>query len=346
MSMKLVARVGAFGSVSFGLLAILSSTTLAQSPDRGSTAPATLTFSDAIERGLRYNLGMIESTLTSADARAARLRALSALLPAVLARAAQVSEDLSLKLHRPHAPRASLDDRRVRLSGFPRQRVAAALQQRAAQSLPIRAGGGTRGDLQRARCTGRRRAGGRHGCNWQIVARAARLETARAELRSAQEFDRQAADRVSRKQVLEIESLRAQVERQGADQRVINARNDLEKDKLALARILGLPIEQPVELSKMSAQYRPLTGITEGSAKDAAFRTRADSASAAASIDASDSTCAPAAQQLRPRPDRRLRRRRQRLAHLNQVYTVAAGVSVPLYTGGRIGADVGRRRTS
>jgi outer membrane protein TolC len=39
----------------------------------------------------------------------------------------------------------------------------------------------------------------------------------------------------------EIDALRAQVERQVAEQRVITARTDLEKSKAALARAIGLP---------------------------------------------------------------------------------------------------------
>lgn len=55
-----------------------------------STTPVAISLHDAILRGLRYNLGLIESTTASADARAMRLRSLAALLPSVSARAAQV----------------------------------------------------------------------------------------------------------------------------------------------------------------------------------------------------------------------------------------------------------------
>ena len=51
----------------------------------------------AIERGLRYNLGLIESNQASADVRAERLRALSALLPQLSAHGRQGYENLSYK---------------------------------------------------------------------------------------------------------------------------------------------------------------------------------------------------------------------------------------------------------
>ena len=337
--MNQIARARVAGLTAIGLLVFMSSRTFGQTPDRVPAEPTTMTFADAIDRGLRYNLGLIESTLASDDARAARLQALSALLPTVSARAAQLYEDLSLKeigLTIPGLPPTTggfgFQDFRVSVSqpiynGELRNRYrseqaaerATALSARDAQDVVILAAG---------------------TAYLRIVAGAARLDTANAELRSAQEFDRQAADRVNAEVAPEIESLRAQVERQTAEQHVIDVRNDLEKNKAALARIIGLPIEQPFVV-ETSAAYRPLSDVTEASATAVAFRSRADLASAAANIDASEL-------------DLRARRAQQTptvgvsadygaggaLPHLNQVYTVAAAVSVPLYTGGRIQAEV------
>ena len=56
-----------------------------------------LSLTEAIARGLRYNLGLIESNQTSADGRAQRLRALSALLPDVSLEGKQAIADQSLK---------------------------------------------------------------------------------------------------------------------------------------------------------------------------------------------------------------------------------------------------------
>src|SRR5579871_2425847 len=54
-----------------------------------------LSLQDAIARGLRYNLGLVESAHASSDVRAERLRALSALLPQVSATARQAYENIS-----------------------------------------------------------------------------------------------------------------------------------------------------------------------------------------------------------------------------------------------------------
>src|SRR5258707_3530088 len=56
-----------------------------------------LSLKPALERGLRYNLGLIESNQASADVRAERLRALSALLPQLTAQGRQGYESLSYK---------------------------------------------------------------------------------------------------------------------------------------------------------------------------------------------------------------------------------------------------------
>jgi outer membrane protein TolC len=337
--MNQIPRIREASQVALTLLLLFSSAAFGQSAGRQAAAPMTLTFADAIDRGLRYNLGLIESALTSADAGAARLRALSALRPTVSARAAQVYQDLSLKevgVTLPGLPPTTggfgFPDLRLGVSqpiynGELRNRYrseqaaerAATLETRDAQDVVVLEVG---------------------TAYLQIVARAARLETANAELRSAQEFDRQAADRVKADVAPEIEALRAQVERQTAEQRVIDARNDLEKSKIALARIVGLPLEQPFEI-ETSPAYRPLAGVTQESAQAGALRSRADLASAAAAVDAAEFNVR--AQHAQREPTVGISAdygAGGALPHLNQVYTVAAGVSVPLYTGGRIRADI------
>jgi len=54
-----------------------------------------LSLEDALARGLRYNLGLVESEHGSSDVRAERLRALAALLPQVTATVKAAYEDIS-----------------------------------------------------------------------------------------------------------------------------------------------------------------------------------------------------------------------------------------------------------
>jgi outer membrane protein TolC len=175
----------------------------------------------------------------------------------------------------------------------------------------------------------------------QVVASAARVETAKAQLASARELDQQTANRVKSEVSPEIDALRAQVERQSAEERLTNVANQLEKDKLTLARIIGLAIDQDFGVTDRLA-YHPLSGITSQTASDEALRSRADLRSAEAGVQA-------AALTLRAQKAQRLPvvsvsadygGAGPNVGNFNQVYTVAANVSVPIYTGGRIRAEV------
>ena len=66
-------------------------------PSKNTGTRIELSLRSAMERGLRYNLGLIEANQASADVRGERLRALSELLPQLEARARQGYEDLSYK---------------------------------------------------------------------------------------------------------------------------------------------------------------------------------------------------------------------------------------------------------
>ena len=307
--------------------------------DPGVTGPLTLSLNDAIDRGLRYNLGIIDATTTSAAARAARLGALSALLPTITARAAKVYAELSLRevgLDIPGLPSST------GTFGFEDVRVTATqsiyngeLRNRSrASAATVRA---TELNAQDARDVVVFAVGSAY---LQIVASAARLDTATAQLASAAELDRLANDRVTSEVAPEIDLLRAQVERQSAEQRVITARNDLEKDRATLARLIGLSVDRPLGIDR-EVPYRPMPEFTEASLLASSLERRSDLAAAAAAADAAALNVRARRAETHPTVavtadygrggDR---------GHFDQVYTVAAGVSVPIYTGGRIAADV------
>src|ERR1700730_15393381 len=66
-------------------------------PSKNTGTKIELSPKGAVERGLRYNLGLIEANQASAEVRTERLRALSALLPQLSADARQGYENLSFK---------------------------------------------------------------------------------------------------------------------------------------------------------------------------------------------------------------------------------------------------------
>ena len=62
-----------------------------------SSTPLALTLHEAIDRGMKTNLGLLVSDSASEIARGERVRALSALIPQLNARAGETVEQLSLK---------------------------------------------------------------------------------------------------------------------------------------------------------------------------------------------------------------------------------------------------------
>jgi outer membrane protein TolC len=315
-------------------------------PSQNTGTKIELSLKGALERGLRYNLGLIESSQASAKVRAERLRALSALLPQLSADARQGYENLSFKeigLRLPPIPGLPALPSTSGAFGYQDARVSLAQslynaglrsQYRARKSDEQ----ASMLSIQDSRDVVVFAVGTAY---LQVIASATRVETAKAQLASAGELDQQTANRVKNEVSPEIDSIRAQVEHQSAEQRLTNAINQFEKDKLALTRIIGLAMDQDFELSDPLA-YRQLSGTTRESATAEALRSRADLRSAEASVQAA--TLNLRAQKAQRLPVISLTADfgggGANVGNFNQVYTIAGNISVPIYTGGRIHADI------
>jgi outer membrane protein TolC len=317
-------------------------------PAKSTGTTIRLSLQDALARGLRYNLGLVESEHASSDVRAERLRALSALLPQISATATQAYESISYReigLRLPPTP--GLPALPAASGGFGYQDVRVGFSQRLVdRELRERYQARKQDDQASARSIKDARdvvvlvVGTAY---FQVVASAARVETAKAQVASAQEFDQLTANRVTSEVSPEIELLRAEVERQSAEQRLTNVTNQLEIDKLTFARITGLAIDQQFELTDNLSPVN-FAALTLEAATAEARRGRADLASAEAAVHAAESTLrAEKAQRL---PVLSLTANYggggTNVGSFNQVYEVAGTISVPLYTGGRISADIGQ----
>jgi outer membrane protein TolC len=315
-------------------------------PSENTGTHIELTLKNAIERGLRFNLGLIESSQVSADVRAERLRALSTLLPQLSADGRQAYESISFKeIGVKLPPISGFPGLPPTSGGFGYQDARLSLTQ-SIYNAQLRNRYRSRRDAERASALNVRDSRDvvvfAVGAAYvQAIASAARVETARAQLASAVELDRLTADRMKSEVSPEIDSIRAEVVRQSAEQRLINATNQSEKDKLTLARIIGLAIDQDFSVID-PLSYRPLTRITNDTATAEALRSRADLRSAEASLRAAESA-------LRAQKDQRLPvvsvsasygGAGVNVGHFDQVYTVAGAISAPIYTGGRIHADI------
>ena len=109
----------------------------------------------------------------------------------------------------------------------------------------------------------------------QAIANEARIETAQAQVGTAQALFDQATDQVKAGTSPAIDALRAQVELQTRQQQLIQAKNNLAIQKLTVARVIGLAPGQEFELTDKSL-YQPFEGITVEEALKRAYAARSD----------------------------------------------------------------------
>ncbi len=121
----------------------------------------------------------------------------------------------------------------------------------------------------------------------QAIADEARTETADAQLKTAQALYNQAADQVKAGTSPAIDGLRAQVEMKSRQQQLIQSRNDFAIQKLTLARVIGLAPGQEFELTDKSP-YQPFAGLTVDDALKRAYESRSDYQAALADVRASE----------------------------------------------------------
>ena len=233
-----------------------------------------LSFLDAIDRGLKQNLGLLLSDDNTLAARGAKWKELSNLLPNVMAQGqenVQQTSLLALGLRIPGIPRVvgpfNYLDARVFLDqsvfnwNYIQKERAAAQDLRAAQysykdarELVVLATG---------------------NAYLQAIAGASRVETAEAQVKTSQTLYDRAVDQQKAGVSPAIDVLRAQVELQSRQQQLIAARNDFAKQKLALARVIGLALGQEFDLSD-KAPYAELVPPALEEALRRAYTSRAD----------------------------------------------------------------------
>jgi len=109
----------------------------------------------------------------------------------------------------------------------------------------------------------------------QAIADAARIETAEAQVKTAQALYDQANDQVTAGTSPEIDGLRAKVELQTRQQQLIQAKNTFAIQKLTVARVIGLAPGQEFEFTDKSP-YQPFDGITIDEALKRAYASRSD----------------------------------------------------------------------
>ena len=169
----------------------------------------------------------------------------------------------------------------------------------------------------------------------QAVADASRVRATRSQVSTAETVARLAEDQRASGLVAGIEVLRQQVELAAARQRLIAADAAAEKDKLALARAIGLPAGQPIELAD-AIPFAAAPSLTLEQATEQADAERDDLHGALARVEAARAARQAAAGYALPTVhlDADYGALGASISTTKYTYGVAATVRVPLFEGG------------
>ncbi len=258
-----------------------------------------LTLQDAIQRGLQYNLGATGLNLALRQARGQTRTARSALMPNLNGnlRESVLQNDLAVAgIKTPRIPglgqliptvtppfnyfdlRATLTQNIADLAAINNYRSATEIvkadEQYAqdARDLVVLAVGGAYLQVQTAQ---------------------ARVESARAQLETAKALFKQTDERRQAGLNAQIDANRSRVQMQTEQQRVTTIENDLAKQKINLARIVGLPVNEHFDLAE-SIGYAPAPVLTPEEALKQSMDRRADLKAAEAQVRAAERALAAA----------------------------------------------------
>jgi outer membrane protein TolC len=171
----------------------------------------------------------------------------------------------------------------------------------------------------------------------QAVASSSRIDATRAQVNTAEVLYNLALDQKSAGVVPGIEVLRAQVELQAQQQKLIVAENQFAKDKLALARAIGLPLGQEFTLTD-GMSYTPMPPMSLDESVQRAYKERPDYQSAQARMRAAELERKSAKAERLPTVDfsADYGALGQRPWQNHGTFTVTSMVRFPIFQGGRV----------
>ena len=246
----------------------------------GKPVPGILPLSlpDAIDRGLKQNLGLLLSNADIRSARGERWEQLSALLPHFTA-SPYVAESKTNIDEAGLGGLASLFHLSPSVGPFSYFDARASVTQTVFDWKSISATRAAGQSLKSASYTfkdARDLVVLAVGYTYlQGIADEARIETAEAQVKSAQAVYDQAANQVNAGTAPDIDALRAKVELQTRQQQLIQAKNNFAIQKLTVARVIGLAPGQEFEFTDKSP-YEPFEATTVDEALKRAYASRSD----------------------------------------------------------------------
>ncbi len=342
--------------LSLGLGLLFASTLTGQSSQfqgsvpagSASETPLALKLDDAVQRGLQTNLGLLVRDTTSQEVRAERMRALAALLPQVTGSLGQTEQQLNLKtigfnFTFPPIPgfpgiptivgpfhyiaaQANISAKvfdwnaRKSLSSARASEEAAKLSVQDARDLVVQVVS---------------------SAYLQIGADASRVASIQAQVDTAETIYKRAVDQKKAGTSPGIDVLRAQVEFKTQQQRLLAQQNQLEKDKLGLARAIGLPLAQRFNIAD-DVPFAPLSGLTRDEALQAALAHRPDYQSAKKLVQGAEEALQAARAEWYPTVDVNgyYGDAGPTLNNSHGVFALTAALNFNIFNGGRIRSDV------
>ncbi|RXH56021.1 TolC family protein [Granulicella sibirica] len=233
-----------------------------------------LSLDDAIQRGLKQNLGLILQTSAVKNANGQRLEMLQALLPTVTGQASIEVEQVNLAAYGLKFPGLN-----PIIGPFQVVDFRAYLTQKVVNISSLQDYLQSKHNFQSAKLTAedaRDMVTLTVGNAYLLcIADAARIEAVKAELATSKVSLDQAVANHDAGTSPRLDVLRAQVDYQNEQQTLISTTNQLAKDKLALARTIGLPLDQEFALTTL-APYAALDNVDPEAAFEQALKTRKD----------------------------------------------------------------------
>jgi outer membrane protein TolC len=241
-----------------------------------SQTPLSLTILDTINRAIQHNLGVLNAEDAADRARGSRWTALGELLPTAYARLSEERQVINLEAFgfNPQQfgfPKVvgpfNLFDGRVAVT----QPIVDlhALNSLRAENHNIQA---AQWDVKGARDLVVLVSANLY---LEVLAARARTDSVRAQMETAQAALQQATNMRANGLVAGIDVLRADVQLSTQRQRLTAAQNELEKYKLQLARVIGLPVGQAFDLVE-DLPYVPAPDLTLEAALEQAYKSRPD----------------------------------------------------------------------
>jgi len=300
-----------------------------------------LSLKQALELGLQYNLGLFLAGQSQRQVTGARLRALSRLLPNITAGLSDSEQQVNLAALGfsgfPGVPQVLGPFNVFDVRGFLTQRVLnfqEIFKYRASQESERAA----RYTYQDARDLVVLAVGGLY---LEAVASSARIDAVRAQLTTAQALYQQAVDMNRAGVAPGIDVLRTQVEMQTQQQRLLVAENDFRKQKLSVARAIGLETGQSYTLTDR-VPFVPLPPVSLEQEIGRALESRPDYQSAKLQAKAAEQAKRAARGERLPTVDVDANYGTIGPSPVTNhgTFVAEAAVNVPIFQGGKVRADV------